>query len=97
MLPFFLYTKTIVTNLRNENHDKLLHQHHHTAIIVFKKAPCIQPHTDHDASPHEIEDGNHDEENVGEAPLVGLAGLVGAVGEHMGKAVEFQNFCSYCV
>ncbi|OAG09365.1 uncharacterized protein CC84DRAFT_435229 [Paraphaeosphaeria sporulosa] len=40
--------------------------------------PHIHPHPRHDATPHEVEDGHHEQEDVREAPLVRLAGLARA-------------------
>lgn len=48
--------------------------------LVHPRVPArIHPHAHHDAAPDEVEDGDHEEKDVGEAPLVGFAGLAGAV------------------
>lgn len=51
--------------------------------VHSRSAPRVEPHADHDARPYEVEDGDHEEEDVGETPLVGLARLTRAMLEQV--------------
>ena len=56
--------------------------------VEARIVPCLNPHANHYARPDEVENRHHEEEYIGEAPLVILAGLTGAVGKHVGGVVR---------